>query len=141
MRRRQTTALLVCAAVAAVAVAAALAASRVVLLNLKGGYANRTLRACAIVHHYTFFHRRQSIAMNGSVSPKPSAATWRVKVKVKRCLTGRFRTVWIGHAAGRSDGTFLIAFRPRSPGFFFARAYDEGVRPAATSDKQYFRVP
>jgi len=141
MRVRRKTALVVCAAVAVVAVAAALAASTVVLLNLQGGYANRTLRACAILHHYTFFHRGQSIAMNGSVSPTPSAGTWRVKVKVKRCLTGRFRTIWIGHAAGRSDGTFLIAFRPRSPGFFFVRAYYDGVRPTATSDKQYFRVP
>jgi hypothetical protein len=141
MRSRRPTALLVCAAVAAVTVAAALAASSIVLLNLKGGYANRSLRACAILHHYTFFHRGHSIAMDGSVSPAPSAATWRVKVKVKRCLTGRFRTVWIGHAPGRSDGTFLIAFRPRSPGFFFVRAYYDGVQPAATSDKQYFRVP
>lgn len=140
MKSRRTTALLVCAAVALVAIAAALASPKVVLLNLKGGYANRTLRACAIQHHYTVFHPGESVPMNGSVSPKPLASTWLVKVKVKRCLAGRFRTVWFGHAPGTSDGSFVIAFRPRSAGFFFARAYYYGVRPVAASDKQYFRV-
>jgi hypothetical protein len=132
-----------CAAlVALVAVAAALSASKVVLLNLKGGYANQTLRACTVLHHYTAFRPGLSVPMNGSVSPKPIAATWlvKVKVKVKRCLTGRFRQVWFGHTRGKSDGTFVIAFTPRARGFYFARAYYYGVRPSAESDKQYFRV-
>ena len=129
--------LAVCALAGAAAV---LAAASVVSLDLKGGYANRTLPACAVRHHFTFFHLRSPIAMGGSVSPTPTATAWRAKVKVKRCLAGRFRTVWFGYSAGQKDGSFHITYRPRLRGFYFARAYYYGVRPTATSDKQYFHV-
>jgi hypothetical protein len=127
-------------ATAGVVAAAAIAAGQTVLLNLKGGYADRELVACGIRHHYTFFHVARAFRMDGSVQPVPAGA-WTVKVKVKRCSAGRFRTIWAGHARGKSDGTFTIAYTPRRAGALFARAYYYGVRPAARSDKQYFRVP
>jgi hypothetical protein len=61
-------------------------------------------------------------------------------VKVKKCVAGRFRAVWSGHARGKADGAFTIEYRPRRRGSFFARAYYYGVRPTARSDKEYFRV-
>ena len=118
----------------------AAAASVSLRLNLQGGYANRELTACSIRHHYTFFHPRAPIAIRGSVTPKPSG-TWQVKVKVKQCLSGRFRTVWFRHAAGHADGAFKVSYPALRRGYFFARAYYYGTNPAATSDKQYFRVP
>jgi hypothetical protein len=129
--------------VASAAVALAVTASAAgptVALNLKGGSANRVLVACGIRHHYTFFPLRRPFSMGGVVQPVPPAR-WRVKVKVKKCIRGRFRTVWARHANGKSDGTFKIAYTPRRAGSYFARAYYYGVRPAARSDKQYFRAP
>jgi hypothetical protein len=110
------------------------------VLDLEAGYANRALRACAIVHHYTFFKRARVIRMNGMVSPAPTGTGWRVKVKVKRCTAGRFRTVWAGHAVGDKAGRYDIAYRSRRSGSYFARAYYYGVKPTAKSDKEYFRV-
>jgi hypothetical protein len=132
--------------IAAVAVAAAIptvaagSAASTVLLNLKGGYANQTLVACRLTHHYTFFHVGRALRMDGSVQPPPGTKAWKVKVKVKKCVAGRFRRVWSGHTTGKADGTFKIAYTPRRRGSYFARAYFYGVRPTARSDKQYFRV-
>ncbi len=133
----------ICATVAALAAIPTLAASgaaTTVVLNLRGGYANQTLVACRIKHHYTFFHVARTLRMDGSVQPVPRPTVWRVKVKVKKCVAGRFRTVWSGHAKGKVDGSFRIAYTPHRRGSFFARAYYYGARPAARSDKQYFRV-
>lgn len=108
-------------------------------LNLVGGYANRELTACSLRHHYVFFRQRAAIAIKGSVAPTPSGS-WEVKVKVKQCVRGRFRTVWFRHTPGHADGTFTTSYPAPRGGYFFARAYYYGVTPAATSDKQYFRV-
>jgi hypothetical protein len=124
--------------VAAAAIAVpALAAGPTVTLNLKDGLTKRELVACGIRHHYTLFHVGRSIAMDGSIQPVPSAA-WRVKVKVKKCSRGRFRTVWARHTKGKKNGTFTISYTPRRAGAYFARAYYYGVRPAVRSGKQYF---
>jgi hypothetical protein len=116
---------------------AAGAATIAVSLNLQGGYANRTLKACALTHHYTLFHRGQAIRVSGAVSPVPSGA-FRLKLKVKQCVRGRFRTVWVGSAQMRPDGTFRGTLPPRRAGYFFARAYYEGTT-TVKSDKQYFK--
>lgn len=131
------------AAIAAVAIAGfalpASAATVSVTLNLKDGSANGTLVACNIRHHYTFFHVAAPLHMDGSVQPAPHGR-WRVKVKVKKCIRGRFRRVWAGHTRGKADGTFAITYVPHHAGAFFARAYFYGVRPAVRSDKHFFRV-
>jgi len=105
----------VAAAVSAAAlVVTASAAAPSVTLNLKGGNANRELVACGIRHHYTFFHVAKPLSMDGSVQPVPRG-TWLVKVKVKKCIRGRFRTVWARHAKGKADGTFKMRIRPAAP--------------------------
>jgi hypothetical protein len=127
-------------AVAALVLAAvAYAAGHAVRLNLQGGYANKTLSACGNRHHYTFYHPGRSVPFNGTVAPAPPKP-WRVKVKVKKCVAGRFVVVRAPHFAGHSGGRFHGSLRPFRRGFFFARAYYYGDRPAARSDKQYFRV-
>jgi hypothetical protein len=139
IRRQLRLPLTIAAMLALLAAAAAAAASFSVQLNLQGGYANRELTACSLRHHYTFFHPRAAIAIAGSITPTASGA-WEVKVKVKQCRRGRFRTVWFRHTAGHADGTFKTSYPALRRGYFFARAYYYGVTPAATSDKQYFRV-
>lgn len=139
--RRQLWLALVAAIMLALLAGAAVAATTALSLqlNLAGGYANRELTACSLRHHFVFFHQRAAIAIKGSVTPAPSG-TWEVKVKVKQCLRGRFRTVWFRHAPGHVDGTFKTSYPAPRRGDFFARAYYYGVTPAATTDKQYFRV-
>ena len=88
---KRSTVVLAAAIALATAVTAG-AAAITVALNLQGGYANRTLKACALTHHYTLFYRGRAIGVNGTVSPSPSG-TFRVKLKVKQCVRGRFRAV------------------------------------------------
>ena len=136
MRTRLLTAALVAAAVAVPVGAASLATT--VSLNILGGYGNRTLRACGIVHHYTLRRHGRAIKVDGAVLPAPGG-TLRIKLKVKRCLDGRFRTVWVGLASPQGAGAFQGVVPPRKRGFYFVRAYDEGST-VVKSDKQYFRV-
>ena len=62
----------------------------------------------------------------------------RIKLKIKRCIRGRFHTVWVGNASVKSDGTFQGTLPPRRAGYYFARAYYEGAT-TVKSDKQYFK--
>src|SRR5262249_20741742 len=91
--------------------AAAGAAAITVTLNLQGGYRNATLTACGIKHHYTLYRREQAIKVDGAVAPTPTG-TMRLKLKIKQCLHGRFRTVWVGHARTGSNGTFSATLPP-----------------------------
>ena len=134
---QRSTLMLVTACALAAAVTAG-AAAITVNLNLQGGYANRTLRACALTHHYTLFHHGRTISVNGAVSPAPTGA-FRVKLKVKQCVRGRFRAVWVGTAQVRPDGTFQGTVPPRRVGYFFARAYYYVGATTVKSDKQYFK--
>ena len=126
-------------AAAAAAAPPAHMASHRVLLNLQAGYANHTLVACGIRHHYTYFRPRRRISFNGSVLPSPPKP-WQVKVKVKKCVRGRFVTVRQTHVFGDSRGHYSSSVRSPGRGLFFARAYYYGDSPASRSDKQYFRV-
>ena len=134
---KRSTVVLAAAIALATAVTAG-AAAVTVALNLQGGYANRTLKACALTHHYTLFHHGRAIGVNGAVSPAPSGA-FRVKLKVKQCVRGRFRAVWVGSAQVKPDGTFRGTVPPRRAGYFFARAYYYAGTTAFKSDKQYFK--
>lgn len=140
LNRMVTVGILAVVATAVLGPLAAGATSAEVVLNLEAGSVNRTAKACSLVHHYTFYKRAVGIRMNGVVSPPPAAASWSVKVKVKRCVAGRFRTIWVGHVTGRKAGRFDLVFRTRRPGYYFARAYYYGATPPAESDKEYFRV-
>jgi hypothetical protein len=115
-------------------------------LNLQGGYRNATLSPCHIRHHYTFYHHGHRVPFNGTLSPPPGKH-FLIKVKVKMCVHGRFRTInrLTVHVSGRPttghyDGSLPVPRR----GSFFARAYyygtPPGTRAVARSDKQYFRV-
>jgi hypothetical protein len=131
---------LLAAVLALTAAAGAGAAGVTVSLNLKAGYANRVVVACKLRHHYTLYHPKAAVLVAGAVTPAPAAAAWQVKVKIKRCVAGRFRTVATRIVAGHKDGTFYATFRFAVRGFLFARAYYYGVTPSAESDKQYLRI-
>jgi hypothetical protein len=108
-------------------------------LNLKGGYANHQKVACGDLHHYTYYHKRSRIKFDGRVRPAPSGS-WDVKLKLKKCIHGTFKTVHQAHFKGRHRGRFDGSFHRKHTGFYFARIYYYGVSPAAESDKAHFRI-
>ena len=126
------------ALVALAAAAIASAATTTVSLNLRGGYGNRILKACALTHHYTLYHRGKAIGVNGAITPAPPG-TVRLKLKIKQCVRGSFRTVWVGLGHVGANGTYSGTLPPRRRGFYFARTYYEGAT-TVKSDKQYFRA-
>jgi hypothetical protein len=125
-------------ALALVVASSALAAALTVTINLKGGLGNRTYKACGLIHHYTLFHPGRAIAIEGAVRPVP--ASFRVKLKVKQCLHGSFKTIWIGAAHERPDGSYRGAYVTHRRGSFFARAYVHVGTSTVKSDKRYFQV-
>ena len=128
--------------------ATATGAGNTITLNLKGGRSQERT-ACSALHHYQAYHKGGRLRMDGYVSPAPALpdGSWRVKVKIKQCKSGRFVTIWQRHAAGNSvlvngvkEGHFRISYRMRKKGYFFARAYYYGYQPRIVSQDQHFRV-
>lgn len=131
-------ALIVAALAALLVVTGAAAASITVTINLQGGAGSRTLKACGALHHYTLYRAGTRIKIDGKAIPAPT--TFRVKLKVKQCLRGTFRTIWTGGAHERTDGTFTGFYLARRRGTFFARAYLHTGTHTYKSDKQHFEI-
>lgn len=117
----------------------AIAGGFAVTLNLQGGYANRIKSACSSSNHYVYYHPRRRISFKGTVSPAPSG-TREVKVKIKRCVRGRFVRVKELHLRLNSRGAYQGSFAIRTRGLYFARTYFYGSRPASKSQKEHFRI-
>ena len=137
MSKRSTLALVTFLALA-FATSAVAAYTTTATLDLKGGFASRTHKACGVTHHYTLFHPGRSIALAGIVRPAPSS--FRVKLKVKQCVRGTFRTTWVGSAHERTDGSYRGSYLPRARGLFFVRAYVHIGTRTVKSDKRYFQI-
>ena len=116
----------------------ALAAAYSVSLNLQGGYANKIQSACASANHYVFYHPARRINFKGTVSPVPNVR--QVKVKIKKCVRGRFVRVKELHPRVNSSGAYQGSFSLKARGYYFARTYFYGSRPASRSAKQHFRI-
>jgi hypothetical protein len=128
--------------------ATAIGAGNSITLNLKGGRSQQKT-ACSALHHYAAYHKGGTLRMDGYVTPAPARpdGTWRVKIKIKQCKSGRFVTIWQRHALGNSvlvngvkEGHYRISYRMRKTGFFFARAYYYGTQPRIISQDQHFHV-
>jgi hypothetical protein len=126
----------------------AVGAGNSITLNLKGGR-SQAKTACAARHHYAAYHKGSRLRMDGYVSPAPALpdGTWRVKIKIKQCKSGRFVTIWQAHTRGNGvllngvkAGHFRMTYRLRHKGYFFARAYYYGYQPSIKSQEEHFRV-
>src|SRR5437879_9306061 len=105
MQRRRDSSRRIGLVVAGVAVALTVAATvnaataQVVSLRLVGSTVKRTA-ACPGERHpdprsYTLFRRNARVTIAGSVTPKPLASPWRIRIRIKRCALGlNFHTVW-----------------------------------------------
>jgi hypothetical protein len=145
---RQLLAALFAGGILLATAATAIGAGNSITLNLKGGRSqNKT--ACSARHHYAAYHKGGRLRMDGYVTPAPALpdGTWRVKIKIKQCKSGRFITIWQRHTLGNSvlvngvkEGHFRISYRMRTKGYFFARAYYYGYQPRIISQDQHFHV-
>lgn len=145
---RRLRAALLAGGILMVTAATAIGAGNSITLNLKGGRSQEKT-ACAARHHYAAYHKGSRLRMDGYVSPAPTLpdGTWRVKIKIKQCKSGRFVTIWQRHARGNGVlvngvkvGHFRISYRMRHTGYFFARAYYYGYQPRIVSPDQHFHV-
>lgn len=109
-------------------------------LNLKGGVGEAQVTACGVPHHYTQYRPGDRIHFGGRVTGPP-AGKWKVKVKLKTCLGGRFEGSGSVLAEVRSDNTFKGSFAGPVPGYYFARAAVETpTRRVTRSGKQFFQI-
>jgi hypothetical protein len=145
---RRLLAALLAGGVLLVTAAAAIGAGNSITLNLKGGRSQEKT-ACSARHHYAAYHKGSRLRMDGYVSPAPALpdGTWRVKIKIKQCKSGRFVTIWQAHTPGNGVllngvkvGRFSMTYRLRRRGYFFARAYYYGYQPRIISQDEHFRV-
>jgi hypothetical protein len=125
--------------VLAVVAGSALAAGPAINLNLQGGYANKNLSACGSNNHYSFYQPRRRVDFKGTLTPPPASPRL-VKVKIKKCVRGRFVRVKEVHVRVNSRGSYQGSFTIGARGYYFARTYDYASRPAAKSAKSHFRI-
>jgi hypothetical protein len=115
----------------------ALAAGSTVDLKLQGGYANKNVRACGSTNHYRLYKPRRRVDFKGTLTPAGSRL---VKVKIKKCVRGRFVRFKELHVRVNKTGKYQGSFTIAAPGFYFVRTYDNAARPASKSAKQHLRI-
>ncbi|GAC1572169.1 MAG: hypothetical protein NVS3B18_05440 [Candidatus Dormibacteria bacterium] len=144
-RRRRLLALLA-TAMLIVSAGTALAAGTNVTIKAKGEYAKLHRTACHKTKTFRFFHRASTIEFRGFLTPAP-AGHFPVRVKIERCVNGRFRDVSTLSIIGKKlTGKYkgYTSARPLAPRshrrravlYYRARAYAGG----AVSEKTYFAV-
>jgi hypothetical protein len=104
-----------------------------VTLELHGGHGKRSSVICGARHRYTLYHPGDAVSFDGTIPGAVGA--FKVKIKIKQCLHGRFVTRLKTHVPGR-NGHFTGSFRAGARGFYVVRAYYSG-QPIA---KHYLRV-
>jgi hypothetical protein len=111
-----------------------------VSLELKGGSGDAALAGCGTTHHYTEYRGRGTIRFAGAVVNPPRGG-WKVKVKLKACIGGRFESAGDLKVHRRHGGRYRGSVPTPVSGLYFARAQvSAGHARLARSDKQFFRV-
>ena len=145
--RRLTVALLAVGALLVTATAA-IGAGETITLELHGGV-DQTRSPCHQTNHYAAYKLGTRIYMEGYVTPAPNLPdqTWRVKIKVKKCVLGVFKVIKQVHVLGNGvvvngvkEGHYRWSWKPLYRGFYFARAYYYGYTPAIESTDEHFHV-
>ena len=136
---------------AAVAFGATGATPTTITLGLQGGYRNVNMTVCKNLHHYTLYHQKTKLIMNGTVDPTPPFpdGAWKVKIKIKKCVLGKWKVIAQPHVLGNQtlvNGVKTAVYKYTRPlgintGFFFARAYYYTTPTTSIiSTDEHFRV-
>lgn len=121
-------------AVLLVAATAAIGATPTsITLALQGGYANQNVSKCGALHHFTVYHQKTKVTMGGTVSPNPPFpdGAWKVKIKVEKCILGKWKVIAQPHVLGNTtlvNGVKTAEYKyirslGINRGFFHVRAY------------------
>lgn len=108
-------------------------------LKLHGSTGDEQLLACSLVHHYATFPSRRQVAYDGRLTPP--VHRFKLKVKIKRCVDGRFQDSGSQPVHGH-NGRYTGTLQPPGKGVYYARARARvrGSRGDSLSDKFYFEV-
>jgi hypothetical protein len=134
------TPILVAAAAAALALggAAGAAGAPRVSVSVAGAHGTSSARCGRDVDSSAVVRRGVRITISGRVSPTPLRA-WHVRVRVQRCVAGKFRPIWARSVLGRATGAFSVAYLATTPGVFIAKA-KYGLKPIVDSNNVHFVV-
>jgi len=110
---------------------------RVVTLRLHDDVGDEQLLACSLVHHYGVFRDRHPIPFDGTVGPPPRR--FKVTVKIKRCVDGRFQDSGASDIRGLA-GRYSSTLQPPGKGVYFARTRLRTAGGDVLSRKTYFEV-
>ena len=110
-----------------------------VRLVLSGDLGRTQVLACSLVHHYAIFPGGRLITYTGSVRPAPDGR-WKVKVKIKRCVDGRFQDSGADRVHGGPSGAYSGRLQAPGKGVYFARSRYRGYSGDILSNKVYFQV-
>lgn len=111
-----------------------------ITLTLHHDTGDHQLLACSLVHHYARFPAGRPIAFDGTLLPARGTTRTKVKVKIKRCVDGRFQDSGAWDVRAAADGKFQGELHLPGNGVFFARARARTGQGVALSDKIYFDV-
>jgi hypothetical protein len=145
---RRITAGLIAGGVLLLMAAAAIGAGNTITLNLTGG-TSRTVMACKGPHHVASYRLGTAIHMDGVVTPRPALpdGTWKVKIKIEKCVLGKWVVKAQPHVRGNSTlvngvktAVFKFAYKPRVTGIYRARSYYYGYTPYIRSDDVHYKV-
>ena len=103
-----------------------------ITLSLIGGVNQGMKTACHETNHYQAYKIYKRMYSEGYVTPAPAFPdqTWKVKIKIEKCVLGRFVVIAQPHVLGNGvlvngvkEGHFRFSRVNKALGFYFLRAY------------------
>ncbi len=112
-----------------------------VSLSIGAGNAKQTLTRCGDRDPYASFRRGARVVIRGAVHPPPSAESWSIAIRRKKCSGG----TWTGNlgdivVAGKPDGSFRTVYTAEQPGAFSVHAIYAAGGQRVNSDTYHLIV-
>ncbi len=107
-------------------------------LSISGAKGNLNATACGKQEAFFDYGAPAQVSYSGTVSPAPSGR-WKIKVKLKRCVSGTFEDADSQKIVGQNDGHFSGIFPVPGKGAYSLRARLEG-HGQPESPKVYLQV-
>ena len=121
-----------------------------ITLSLLAGTDQGMKTACTETNHYQAFKINKRMFSEGYVTPSPSFPdqAWKVKIKIEKCVRGRFVVIGQPHVLGNGvlvgsvkEGHFRFSRVNKATGFYFIRAYYYTTPTTSIqSTDEHFRV-
>jgi len=109
-----------------------------VTLSISGAKGNLNAAACGKQEAFYDYAAPAQVSYSGTVSPVPSGR-WKIKIKLKHCVSGAFSDADSQKIVGQNDGDFSGVFPVPAKGAYSLRARLEG-HGQPESPKVYLQV-